>query len=159
MSADVLYSSSDGNTSREYRLSTSCGTFAVEDTVAGGFDSWDLWQSPRRGGKPTICGLAGIGWGSSRCSRTAVGKVAVIPGAARGQGRSHALRLAWDGADIVVANAGLVAAGKTSRDDEQLCRDIVEIDLFGAWNAITATAPRMIERDNGGSIIECSTQG
>ncbi|WP_099024344.1 hypothetical protein [Mycolicibacterium palauense] len=42
---DVLYSSTDGNTSRDYRLSTSCGTFAVEDTLAGGFDSWDVWQS------------------------------------------------------------------------------------------------------------------
>jgi SDR family mycofactocin-dependent oxidoreductase len=153
------------------------------------------------------------------------GKVAYITGAARGQGRSHALRLARDGADIVavdlaeqidtipyplatkedldetarqvnalgrrviaekvdvrdaaalrasvegavsqfggidivVANAGVVAAGKTSPDDEQLFRDIVEVNLFGVWNTIAATAPPMIERGNGGSIIlTSSTQG
>ncbi|ASR85655.1 hypothetical protein SEA_AMGINE_54 [Mycobacterium phage Amgine] len=42
---DTLYSSTDGNTSREYRLSTSCGPFVVEDTLAGGFNSWDTWQA------------------------------------------------------------------------------------------------------------------
>jgi SDR family mycofactocin-dependent oxidoreductase len=153
------------------------------------------------------------------------GKVAFITGAARGQGRSHALRLARDGADIVavdlaeqidtipyplatkedldetarqiralgrtvisekvdvrdagalraaaasavnqlggidivVANAGVVAAGKTSPDDEQLFRDIVEVNLFGVWNTIVATVPTMIERGTGGSmILTSSTQG
>lgn len=42
---DTLYSSSDGNSTREYRLSTSCGPFVVEDTLAGGFNSWDTWQA------------------------------------------------------------------------------------------------------------------
>lgn len=41
---DVLYSSTDGNTSRNKRLSTSCGSFNVSDSLAGGFDSWDTWQ-------------------------------------------------------------------------------------------------------------------
>ncbi|WP_416967970.1 mycofactocin-coupled SDR family oxidoreductase [Streptomyces sp. 4F14] len=36
----------------------------------------------------------------------AEGKVALITGAARGQGRSHALRLAEEGADIVVTDVG-----------------------------------------------------
>ena len=36
------------------------------------------------------------------------GKVAFVTGAARGQGRSHAIRLAEEGADIIaVANAGI----------------------------------------------------
>ncbi|ARQ95496.1 secreted protein [Mycobacterium phage Shandong1] len=42
---DTLYSSSDGNTSRTKRLTTSCGSFDVEDAVeVGHFTSWDLWQ-------------------------------------------------------------------------------------------------------------------
>jgi NAD(P)-dependent dehydrogenase (short-subunit alcohol dehydrogenase family) len=32
------------------------------------------------------------------------GKVALITGAARGQGRSHALRLAGEGADIIAVD-------------------------------------------------------
>ncbi|AYR01122.1 hypothetical protein SEA_LEMOND_57 [Mycobacterium phage LeMond] len=51
---DTLYSSSDGNTSREYRLSTSCGTFAVEDSIAGGFNSWDTWQALKEGARYDI---------------------------------------------------------------------------------------------------------
>ncbi|AOE44574.1 hypothetical protein SEA_JUMBO_66 [Gordonia phage Jumbo] len=41
---DILYSSTEGNTSRTYRLTTSCGTFDVEDSFAGGFNSWDRWS-------------------------------------------------------------------------------------------------------------------
>lgn len=41
---DTLYGQdSDGGTSREYRLSTTCGTFTVGDSLAGGFNSWDTW--------------------------------------------------------------------------------------------------------------------
>jgi SDR family mycofactocin-dependent oxidoreductase len=153
------------------------------------------------------------------------GKVAFITGAARGQGRSHALRLAAAGAkivaidldgridsipyplgskddlvetadrvralggeiltetadvrdaaalqavvgrgieefggiDIVVANAGVIGAGKTDPRDEQLFRDIVEVNLFGAWNTVAAAAPPMIAAGRGGSIILISsTQG
>ncbi|QLL06603.1 mycofactocin-coupled SDR family oxidoreductase [Mycobacterium vicinigordonae] len=152
-------------------------------------------------------------------------KVALITGAARGQGRSHAVALANEGADIiaidiaadvesipyplgtkddleetaqlvrdtgrrvaahvadvrqfadlqacvqssiaelgdigvVVANAGVVAPGKTDPQDHQLYRDIVEINLFGAWNTIAATVPSMIRKGQGGSIILISsTQG
>lgn len=31
-------------TTRTKRVSTSCGSFNVEDSVAGGFNSWDMWQ-------------------------------------------------------------------------------------------------------------------
>ena len=34
------------------------------------------------------------------------GKVAFITGAARGQGRSHAIRLAQEGADIIAVDLG-----------------------------------------------------
>lgn len=153
------------------------------------------------------------------------GKVALVTGAARGQGRSHAVALAEEGADIiaidlaadidsipyalgtkedleetaelvrgtgrrvatyvadvrllaelqagvqagiadlgdidvVVANAGVVATGRTDPLDEQVYRDIVETNLFGAWNTIVASVPSMIRKGRGGSIIlTSSTQG
>ena len=47
------------------------------------------------------------------------GKVAFITGAARGQGRSHAIRLAQQGADIIAvdiaAQIGSVDAGSTQK--------------------------------------------
>ncbi|XAO35526.1 membrane protein [Gordonia phage Morgana] len=47
---DTLYgSNSEGGTTREYRLTTSCGTFTVGDTLAGGFSSWDTWASLEEG--------------------------------------------------------------------------------------------------------------
>lgn len=152
-------------------------------------------------------------------------KIALVTGAARGQGRSHAVALANEGADvvaidiaadidsipyalgtkeeleetaqlveqtgrrvvtyvadvrqladlqacvqsaiaelgdidIVVANAGVMAAGKTDPADQQVYRDIVETNLFGVWNTLVATVPSMIRKGRGGSIIlTSSTQG
>lgn len=152
-------------------------------------------------------------------------KVAVVTGAARGQGRSHAVALANEGADIiaidlaadiesipyalgtkedleetaqlveqagrrvvayvadvrqlaelqacmqsgiaelgeidiVVANAGVMAAGKTDPEDQQVYRDIVETNLFGVWNTLVATMPSIIRKGQGGSVILISsTQG
>jgi SDR family mycofactocin-dependent oxidoreductase len=155
------------------------------------------------------------------------GRVAFITGAARGQGRSHAVRLAQDGADIiavdiceqidtvpyplstwadleetaglvkaagrriisiradvrnasalgnavlegtaqvgpvdiVIANAGIgiVPLPDVEPDEAREFRDIVEVNLFGAWNTVHAAAPGMIERGKGGSIVlTSSTQG
>ncbi|BCP05394.1 mycofactocin-coupled SDR family oxidoreductase [Mycobacterium paraintracellulare] len=153
------------------------------------------------------------------------GKVALVTGAARGQGRSHAVALADEGADIiavdlaadidsipyklgtkedldetarlvqntgrrvaayvadvrrlaelqacvqagiaelgdidiVVANAGVVATGRTDPLDEQVYRDIVETNLFGTWNTLAAAVPSMIHKGQGGSIVLISsTQG
>ncbi|WP_434094281.1 hypothetical protein [Pseudonocardia alni] len=42
------------------------------------------------------------------------GKVAFITGAARGQGRSHALRLAEEGADIIALDIWSKRAGRSS---------------------------------------------
>jgi SDR family mycofactocin-dependent oxidoreductase len=58
---------------------------------------------------------------------TLAGKVAFITGAARGQGRAHAVRLAGDGADIIAvdicANIDSVPYGLGSREDlEETCR-------------------------------------
>jgi SDR family mycofactocin-dependent oxidoreductase len=153
------------------------------------------------------------------------GKVALVTGAARGQGRSHAVRLASEGADIialdicsqiatvgyglatpddlaetcrqiealdrrvvaaqvdtrdfgallravddgaatlgpidiVVANAGIAAFGVPDPDEEQTFLDIVAVNLTGTWNTVRATAPRMIDRGEGGSLVLISsTQG
>ena len=147
------------------------------------------------------------------------GKVAFITGAARGQGRSHAVRLASQGADIVaidicrdidtmtypnatpadlketarlvndedrrivelevdvrdaaavaqavqagwdefgrldivLANAGIVRLGDDPPDGApQVWQDILQTNLTGAWHAVTAAVPRIIEGGRGGVII------
>ena len=43
------------------------------------------------------------------------GKVAFITGAARGQGRSHAIRLAQEGANIIAVRLDILP-GETGRD-------------------------------------------
>lgn len=149
------------------------------------------------------------------------GKVAFITGAARGQGRAHAVRLAADGAniialdicadidsidypqsspedldetvklvekeggrivarqadvrdadaveqvvadglaefgrlDIVIANAGVVRLS-SGGDRRQTFRNIVDVNLFGAWNTIEAATPALIEGGRGGSIVITSS--
>ncbi len=154
------------------------------------------------------------------------GKVALITGAARSQGRSHAARLAQEGADIiavdvcrqvatlsyplstpddlagtasqvkaldrqivsaevdvrdvaglrsvvddgvaqlgridiVVANAGILGlTNDPNADQDLLFREVIDINLVGVWNTVTAAAPRMIADERGGSIVLISsTQG
>uniref|UniRef100_A0AAU8GRH2 Lipoprotein n=1 Tax=Mycobacterium phage Pharb TaxID=3136626 RepID=A0AAU8GRH2_9VIRU len=42
---EVHGSNGDTHTTRTMRLSTSCGSFNVEDSLAAGFNSWDTWQA------------------------------------------------------------------------------------------------------------------
>lgn len=58
------------------------------------------------------------------------GKVALITGAARGQGRSHAVRLAQEGADIIAVD---------------LCRDVDTVAYPGATEADLAETVRQVE--------------
>lgn len=146
------------------------------------------------------------------------GKVALITGAARGQGRSHAVRLAQEGAhviisdicreigsthytlatsqdldetrrlvedeggkvlavnadvreydqleaavaagleqfgriDVVVANAGIGSLGRAWELSEKQWRDMIDVNLTGAWNTVRAVIPHMIDAGRGGSII------
>ena len=150
------------------------------------------------------------------------GKVAFITGAARGQGRSHALRLAEEGADIIAvdicadlatvpypgatdadlaetvrqvealdrrivaqqadvrdlaalqraadeglsqfghidivcANAGIASFGPSLELTEEVWQEVVDINLTGVWKTVKATAPAMVERGEGGSIILTSS--
>lgn len=152
------------------------------------------------------------------------GKVAFITGAARGQGRSHAIRLAEEGADIiaidlcgpvpnlgyppatpedlaetvkqvealgrgivsaevdvrdadalrqavddgvarfgrldvVVANAGICIPRAWDQVTPEIWRDTIDINLTGAWNTVTATAPRLVEAGGGSVILTSSAAG
>jgi SDR family mycofactocin-dependent oxidoreductase len=149
------------------------------------------------------------------------GKVAFITGAARGQGRAHAVRLAADGADIialdicrdidsidypnaspedldetvklvekegrrivarqadvrdgdavdqvvadglaefgrldiVIANAGVIRLSGGG-DRRQTFRDIIDVNLVGAWNTVEAATPALIDGGRGGSIVMTSS--
>jgi (+)-trans-carveol dehydrogenase len=60
------------------------------------------------------------------------GKVAFITGAARGQGRSHAIRLAQEGADIIAIDVcadieGVPYAGGTA---EELAQTVKEVESY-----------------------------
>lgn len=46
---EILYQTTDGNSKRIKRLSTSCGTFNVSDSLAGGFNSYDTWEGLQEG--------------------------------------------------------------------------------------------------------------
>jgi SDR family mycofactocin-dependent oxidoreductase len=146
------------------------------------------------------------------------GQVAFITGLARGQGRSHALTLAREGADIIgldlcgeiasttypgstksdleeterliketgrrvvlsqadvrdydqvksafdrgieqlgrvdiiIPNAGICAGGKTWEITTDAWREMVDINLTGAWHAVKAAVPTLISQGQGGSVV------
>jgi len=151
------------------------------------------------------------------------GKVAFITGAARGQGRAHAVRMAAEGADIIaidiagklppcvpydsatpddlaetvnlveatgrkilasvvdvrdvaglneavddgvaalgrldiiVANAGVSAPQTWDAITPEDFRDVMDINVTGAWNTVMAGAQKIIDGGRGGSIILISS--
>ncbi|MCM3920500.1 mycofactocin-coupled SDR family oxidoreductase [Frankia sp. AiPs1] len=152
------------------------------------------------------------------------GKVAFITGAGRGQGRSHAVRLAEEGAsiiatdicapvgsvsypmageadlaetaqlvekaggkvvtgvadvrdqaalaavadrglaefgkiDIVVANAGIASYAPAWEITEQAWREMIDINLTGAWQTCRTIIPHMIPRGGGSIVIISSAAG
>ena len=58
------------------------------------------------------------------------GKVAFITGAARGQGRSHAIRLAADGADIIAVELFASDLPEAERTKEALAPRFGELNLL-----------------------------
>lgn len=152
------------------------------------------------------------------------GRVAYITGVARGQGRSHALKLAEEGADIVgidlcaqldtvpypmateadlketqrlieglgrrailrrgdvrsrpdqqaafdeavaafghvdiaIANAGVIIAGTSYPDMQQVWDDALGIMLTGAWHTLQIAAAHMQPRQSGNIVITSSVAG
>jgi SDR family mycofactocin-dependent oxidoreductase len=154
------------------------------------------------------------------------GKVAFITGAARGQGRNHAIRMAEQGADIiavdiceeiasvspfyplateseleetvaaveatgqrivahkadvrdldglqkafddgvaalgridiVLANAGIATYGKSWELTPEMWRDMIDVNLTGVFHTAKVAVPRLIEQDQGGSMIFTSSIG
>src|SRR6202020_2573118 len=84
------------------------------------------------------------------------GKVAFITGAARGQGRSHAVREALANGvahlgrlDILCANAGILPMAMGDPDPLDFV-DATDVDLIGVMNAVAVTIPHLPEY---GSII------
>ncbi len=61
--------------------------------------------------------------------------------------------------DIVVANAGVIRVTDSDRRRRDF-REIVEVNLIGAWNTVDAAIPALIAGGRGGSIVlTSSTQG
>jgi SDR family mycofactocin-dependent oxidoreductase len=61
--------------------------------------------------------------------------------------------------DIVIANAGIIRV-TDSVAPRQTFRDIVEVNLIGAWNTVDAAIPALVSGGRGGSIVlTSSTQG
>ena len=87
------------------------------------------------------------------------GKVASITGAARGQGRAHAVRMANEGADIIVANAGISAPRTWDAITPEDFRDVMDINVTGTWNTVMAEAQKVIDGGRGGWIILIGSLG
>ena len=61
--------------------------------------------------------------------------------------------------DIVIANAGIIRM-TDSDDPRRTFRDVIDVNLIGAWNTVDAAIPALIEGGRGGSIVlTSSTQG
>lgn len=61
--------------------------------------------------------------------------------------------------DVVIANAGIIRV-TDAESRAQTFRDIVDVNLIGAWNTVDAAVQVMIDGGRGGSIVlVSSTQG
>src|SRR6476619_2355726 len=115
------------------------------------------------------------------------GKVVFITGAARGQGRSHAVRFAEEGADViafeqgdvrdldrlkaavangvrefgridfVLANAGILPALGAGSHDVAAFVDAIDVMLNGVYYTIEAALPAMLRPGEGGALVLTSS--
>jgi SDR family mycofactocin-dependent oxidoreductase len=60
---------------------------------------------------------------------------------------------AFGGIDIVSANAGIASFSSVLELDEAAWREMIDINLTGAWNTVRAAAPLMVAARRGGSIV------
>src|SRR5690348_15054058 len=88
---------------------------------------------PSRAPAPIGPGTEHAEWGTGGTTNMpgrVAGKVAFITGAARGQGRSHAIRLAEEGADIIAID---------------VCEDVPTVPYRGATDADLAETVKRVE--------------
>jgi NAD(P)-dependent dehydrogenase (short-subunit alcohol dehydrogenase family) len=83
------------------------------------------------------------------------GKVALITGAARGQGRSHAVRLAEDGADIVAVD--IVAQIPTAYYPPATPADLQLTAKLAEGEGARVLTAAMIARGEGGAVVLTSS--
>ena len=95
------------------------------------------------------------------------GRVAIVTGAGRGIGRGHALELARQGAqrlvastieafgtvDVVVNNAGILRDRMLFNMDEAEWDAAMAVNVKGIWNCCKAAVPAM--RQAGGGGVAC----
>jgi (+)-trans-carveol dehydrogenase len=55
--------------------------------------------------------------------------------------------------DVVAVNAGILSYGLTWELSEAEWRDVIDVNLTGAWHTVKAVVPRMIARGSGGVLI------
>jgi SDR family mycofactocin-dependent oxidoreductase len=58
--------------------------------------------------------------------------------------------------DIVIANAGIIRL-TDSDDPRRTFKDVVDVNLIGAWNTVDAAIPALIAGGRGGSIVLASS--
>ncbi|MFI8771177.1 mycofactocin-coupled SDR family oxidoreductase [Gordonia sp. NPDC062954] len=63
------------------------------------------------------------------------------------------------GLDVVVANAGICIPETWDEVTPTSFRDVMDINVIGVWNTVTATAPHLIERGGGSVILTSSLAG
>jgi (+)-trans-carveol dehydrogenase len=55
--------------------------------------------------------------------------------------------------DVLLVNAGIGSLGLSWELSERQWRDMIDVNLTGAWLTVRAAAPHMIKAERGGSII------
>lgn len=58
--------------------------------------------------------------------------------------------------DIVIANAGIIRL-TDSDDPDRTFRDVIDVNLIGAWNTVEAAIPAVLAGGRGGSIVLASS--
>lgn len=59
--------------------------------------------------------------------------------------------------DIILANAAIAPLAGAEQDEEQLWRDVIDVNLTGAWNTVRAALPAVRRGGRGGSIVFTSS--
>ena len=59
--------------------------------------------------------------------------------------------------DVVVANAGILSAGRLWEITPEQWDEVIAVNLTGVWNTVKATVPRLIDQGQGGVIVLVSS--